>query len=178
MKIFIPEGWEAGMYSLVVTADSENGNDPAWKEWRGILVVKPAGVEAKTICGAQAVPATQRPVEVPPKPRVDFHQSSAYSLCIVIDPLANPSVVRYRLMQRLDPSSQQEKDQVLVFHVQQRAWRHAASNSREPLCIVPRFHWCLSSKQAGTPGGVRKTDNSSDQNTRTAHRQTNIPSSV
>ena len=57
----IPEDWEAGMYTLVLSGG-------VWKDWNGILVVKPADVEAKTICGAQALPASARPLEPPPAP--------------------------------------------------------------------------------------------------------------
>ena len=100
----IPQEWEAGMYSVVVLAEGPEGPSSLehWHEWNGILVVKPGEIEAKSICGAQALPASQRPVEAPPPPRVDASASTAYSLCVVVSSLSNTSVTRYRLMQRLE----------------------------------------------------------------------------
>jgi len=101
------------MYTLTIStrladASSDAGDGNAgginWKSWQGILVVKPGDVEAKTICGAQALPSTRRPLEPPPAPRADHARSTPYSLSVVVEPLVNPAVVRYRLMQRVDAS--------------------------------------------------------------------------
>ena len=97
LRFGIPDDWEAGMYTLAL---SEVGID-GWKSWQGILVVKPGDVEAKNICGAQALPATRRPLEAPPPPRADDERSTPYSLLLVVEPLVNPAVERYRLMQRV-----------------------------------------------------------------------------
>ena len=101
VKMYIPEDWDAGMYSLVLSGAEDRGDGSCrWKAWRGILVVKPRDVEAKSICGAQALPASARPLEAPPPPRADASRTSSYSLCIIVDPVAHPNVIRYRLMQR------------------------------------------------------------------------------
>ena len=108
IKVHIPEDWIAGMYSLVLTTTAAGGAagpgctpGVRWKDWRGILVVKPRDVEAKTICGAQALPASARPLEPPPPPRADAARSSSHSLCVLVEPVSHPTVIRYRLMQRL-----------------------------------------------------------------------------
>ena len=100
LKFRVPVDWEAGMYSIVLSVMDEclEGRIE-WKDWSGILVVKPGDVDAKNICGAQALPATQRKLEAPSPPRADVPNCTPYSLCLVVEPLTNPSVTRYRLMQ-------------------------------------------------------------------------------
>ena len=101
LKFRVPVDWEAGMYSIVLSVMDEGleGRIIEWNDWSGILVVKPGDVDAKNICGAQALPATQRKLEAPSPPRADVPNCTPYSLCLVVEPLTNPSVTRYRLMQ-------------------------------------------------------------------------------
>ena len=100
LKFRVPVDWEAGMYSIELSVMDEGlEGRTEWKDWSGILVVKPGDVDAKNICGAQALPATQRKLEAPSPPRADVPNCTPYSLCLVVEPLTNPSVTRYRLMQ-------------------------------------------------------------------------------
>lgn len=133
LKIRIPDDWEAGMYSLVLGKEAHAGGGEnvatVWKEWCGILVVKPRDVEAKSICGAQALPASHRPLEAPAPPRADAKNSSPYSLCLVVEPLANPSVLRYRLMQRSDAIDEAQTGECKHMHTHTHTCIHNRRNT-------------------------------------------------